>query len=300
MRSSCVILCSLTLTLSAWNPHQHAQKALLSSSHGGPKNGTTNERAEDVGATSNYVARYRAAETASENPLIRDPYAEKLAGSCTRGSVSRCHLDPFRQDFFAVRTKVFDDFVDSSVAEKAIPQVVIVGAGQDTRAYRLESLSKDVRVFELDFPQLLQEKAALLDDVEAIATRVEVPCDLAVGTWTDFLKAKGFRSDVRSAWVIEGVTGYLTKEVNDQLFAAIRDMSPAGSSVMATFIGENSGFANPIHKFLTDSPDAFVEGFGYSIDSAKDMRTYAKTFKRGDREGWEEPVGYKVITAIVQ
>src|ERR1700686_4801784 len=132
--------------------------------------------ATSVGATAVMVAMARAAETSSEHPLIRDGYAEPLVSTPALAEVReriaslwrgpREGADPpaglatpFQQmvDYQAVRTHFFDEYF-STAAEAGLRQHVILAAGLDSRAYRLDWAAGSV-VYEIDLPAGLEEKS---------------------------------------------------------------------------------------------------------------------------------------------
>mmetsp|Transcript_3115 Transcript_3115/g.5968 ORF Transcript_3115/g.5968 Transcript_3115/m.5968 type:complete len:347 (-) Transcript_3115:265-1305(-) len=263
---------------------------------------TSLKRARRVGKTSNLMAHWRAVESTKENPLIVDPYAARLAGSeFLDRDVKK---DGFKIDFMAVRTKIFDSFLEDMVQNEGIEQLVIIGAGQDSRAFRLKGLAKEgVRVFELDFPHVLEDKRALLlDDPEdpmslppTVCERIEVPVDLAADDWDSRLVHQGYDPSQRSAWIIEGVTGYISEDANKELFQRILDRSPTGSHVLATFIGVDSRMARGVHKFQTDTPAGFLRGLGFDAEMS-DISKYAKKLGRG-RGNLRRYLGYLVVSA---
>ena len=133
--------------------------------------------ATSVGATAVMVALARAAETASADPLIRDRFAELLVSTPElEGVREQVHAwwtggdDDDDPDFTvnsqhminyqAVRTHFFDAYFAEAVAA-GIRQVVILAAGLDSRAYRLDWPDGAV-VYEIDLPKVLEYKAETL------------------------------------------------------------------------------------------------------------------------------------------
>ncbi len=133
--------------------------------------------ASSVGTTAVMVAAARAAETASADPLISDPYARILVEGAGGGPwglmmdedwVARAaEIDPDGAAMFAhmgnyqaVRSRFFDDFFIAAGAA-GIRQVVILASGLDSRAYRLE-WPAGTTVFEIDQPKVLEYKGSVL------------------------------------------------------------------------------------------------------------------------------------------
>ncbi len=87
-----------------------------------------------------------------------------------------------------------------------------------------------MRLFELDVPEVLAFKRAVLDEVAATATceRHEVAVDLRED-WPAALKARGFDASAPTVWLVEGLMIYLTEEDNNRIFEAISALSAPGS-----------------------------------------------------------------------
>ncbi|GAA2548696.1 SAM-dependent methyltransferase [Mycolicibacterium diernhoferi] len=203
--------------------------------------------ASSVGTTAVMVAAARAAETASADPLIKDPYARILVEGAgggpwglmmDEGWVARAaEIDPDGAAMFAhmgnyqaVRSRFFDDFFIAAGAA-GIRQVVILASGLDSRAYRLE-WPAGTTVFEIDQPKVLEYKGSVLAEhgVAPAANRHEVAVDLR-HDWPRALRAAGFDADVPTAWLAEGLLMYLPADAQDRLFAQITDLSAADSRI---------------------------------------------------------------------
>lgn len=198
---------------------------------------------ESVGATALSVAAARAVETASADPLITDQYAHLLVSNAgqpwERLATSldwigdddhgrRAHR--LAIDYQAVRTHYFDSyFADAAAA--GIRQVVILAAGLDSRAYRLE-WPDGTTVYEIDQPQVVAYKTATLESAgaEPTADRQTVQVDLR-DDWAAALTAAGFDSGVPTAWLAEGLLPYLPAEAQDRLFEILTGLSAPGSRV---------------------------------------------------------------------
>jgi methyltransferase (TIGR00027 family) len=127
-----------------------------------------------------------------------------------------------------VQTRFFDEFF-SSAADRGIRQAVIVAAGLDSRAYRLNWPS-GTPVFEVDQPKVLEFKERVLAEhaAEPAAERKHVAADLR-DDWSIPLRAAGFDPQTPTAWSVEGILPYLTGDAQDILFTRIGDLSAPGS-----------------------------------------------------------------------
>jgi methyltransferase (TIGR00027 family) len=126
-------------------------------------------------------------------------------------------------------------FIDAVLAETRAPQVVILGAGLDTRAWRLAAL-KGVRVFEVDHPATQSFKRARAGKLGTpLAELTYVPIDFTRDDLAITLRAAGFDPSVPTAWVWEGVTMYLGDQALRGTLAAIRGLSAPGSRLVAHY-----------------------------------------------------------------
>jgi methyltransferase (TIGR00027 family) len=198
---------------------------------------------ESVGATALGVAAARAAETARPDPLIRDEYAYLLTASAgpawaqmasgdewLSGDEHARRLHEMARDYQAVRTHYFDGYFNAAV-RTGIRQVVILAAGLDSRAYRL-NWPAGTTVFEIDQPKVLGYKTSTLDAHGAVpkARRVPVAVDLR-DDWPAALIAAGFDPAQPTAWLAEGLLPYLPGDAQDRLFDLVTAHSAAGSQL---------------------------------------------------------------------
>ncbi|OBA61316.1 SAM-dependent methyltransferase [Mycobacterium sp. 1100029.7] len=210
---------------------------------------------ELVGATALGVAAARAAETAGSDPLIRDDFAQKLV-SPAGPSWARltdpelAWLDGDEQgqrahrlgiDYQAVRTHFFDEYFENAAAE-GIRQVVILAAGLDSRAYRLD-WPAETAVYEVDQPKVLEYKSKILEAHAPTASRRTVAVDLRED-WPAALTAAGFDRTRPTAWLAEGLLPYLPSDAQDRLFEKFTALSAPGSQVAIEVFGLNSGSNN--------------------------------------------------------
>ncbi len=203
---------------------------------------------ESVGATALGVAAGRAAETTSADPLIRDPYAQMFLDA-VGDSVPNLYvhdgelppelaeIDPrisermqAMRGYVASRTRYFDEFF-LGAAEAGIRQAVILAAGLDARAWRLDWPAGSL-VYELDQPKVLEFKTSTLESrgVPPAPVHVSVPVDLR-HDWPAALRAAGFDPVAPTAWSAEGLLPYLSSAAQDLLFERIADLSAPGSRV---------------------------------------------------------------------
>ncbi|ODR03629.1 SAM-dependent methyltransferase [Mycobacterium sherrisii] len=220
--------------------------------------------ATSVGATAVMVALARAVETASDHPLIRDEFAELLvstpelkgvraqvsawwagdpdddldnaadgsADGSANGSPDANHM----VDYQAVRTHFFDAYFTEAAA-CGIRQVVLLAAGLDSRAYRLD-WPAGVTVYEIDLPKVLAYKSETLAGHGATprADRRPVPVDLR-DDWPQALRDNGFDTNQATAWLAEGLLPFLPATAQEAMFASIDALSGPGSRVAVENFG---------------------------------------------------------------
>jgi methyltransferase (TIGR00027 family) len=125
--------------------------------------------------------------------------------------------------------------IDEAVRSRPSPQLVILGAGLDDRAWRMPELT-EVDVFEVDHPASQQDKRDRVGDLEPRARSVRfVPVDLSRDRLADALAAAGHRGSVPTLWVWEGVVPYLTRAQAAATTAAVDRCSTAGSRLIVNY-----------------------------------------------------------------
>jgi len=208
-----------------------------------------------VGVTATMVAAARAVATKADQPLINDQYAEPLVRAVgvdflTRwatGDLDIADVDSddstwkLQQmpDAMAVRTRFFDAFF-ADATQAGIRQAVILASGLDARAYRLQ-WPTGMTVFEVDQPEVIAFKTQTLSDLGATPTadRRTVAIDLR-NDWPAVLAEAGFDKTQPTAWIAEGLLGYLPPEAQDRLLDNISALSADGSRLATEAIPDMS------------------------------------------------------------
>jgi methyltransferase (TIGR00027 family) len=194
-----------------------------------------------VGRTALGVAMVRAIESRRRDRLFCDPYAAaflaaapKVFDPADRGAVACLSgLSRTGTSFWSravIRTRFFDDYLVDAVG-RGIRQVVLLAAGLDTRAYRL-NWPAGVRLFELDLPEVLEFKRQVLASQSA-KPRCDyrpVPADLRED-WAALLTGAGLRIDQPTAWLLEGLLIYLSAAEVAHVLSTLDELSATGSWV---------------------------------------------------------------------
>lgn len=196
--------------------------------------------AAGVGRTALMVAAARAMETHRPDSLARDEFAEHFVRAAAVSVDWPVRIEDARSGdanplwgrlgrYFGVRTRVLDDLVRDTVRAGA-RQVVLLGAGLDTRAFRLD-LPQGTVVYELDRPDVLAFKRAVLDGLGAkpIATSRWIAMDLRAD-FSAALLAAGFSPTAPTVWLAEGLLLYLPATAERTLMACVDRLTGAGGT----------------------------------------------------------------------
>ncbi|QMU71339.1 class I SAM-dependent methyltransferase [Streptacidiphilus sp. P02-A3a] len=231
-----------------------------------------------VGKTALMVAAARAIETHRPDPLAQDAYAEHFvrAAAASAGWPVRPHQVPDGEAnplwgrfgrYFGLRTRVLDDYLLRSVRAGA-RQVVLLGAGLDSRAFRLDWPPGCV-VFEVDRAGVLAFKHDVLDGLSAEprTTRIPVPMDLR-DDWVGALTDAGFDSAAPSVWLVEGLLFYLPEAAETYLIDTVDRLSTEGSALayevkidmQVRAYRSNPLYASTKQQIGVDLPGLFDEG----------------------------------------
>ena len=134
------------------------------------------------------------------------------------------------------RTRFIDDALRDALA-KGIDQVVILGAGFDTRPYRIRGLDA-ISVFEVDHPATQALKQDRLKRMlGALPPHVTfVPVDFNRQQLDEEMAAAGFRTGARTFLIWEGVTQYITAEAADATLRYVSHAASTGSEIIFTYI----------------------------------------------------------------
>jgi methyltransferase (TIGR00027 family) len=177
--------------------------------------------------TSIYVAAGRAIGAREPDPSVRNPdsLAERLLGNPADLGVDHPAVHALGRDYseaiadrevlgtvmmMMVRTRFIDDALRRAV-EAGATQVVILGAGFDTRAYRLTDLLAGATIFEVDLPRTQEVKERRVAEAlgGAPPNVVYVPIDFQHERVGDVLARRGHDPRRRTCFIWEGVTMYL-------------------------------------------------------------------------------------------
>jgi methyltransferase (TIGR00027 family) len=155
--------------------------------------------------------------------------------------------------YFNARTRYFDDVLLEE-ARVGLEQVVILGAGFDSRSIRFSDALRTARVFVVDMPQVLALRAERLlpiqqtPDRQATQPAIAVPIDFEHEDLGEAMRRHGYVSAARTLFLWEGVTYYLPVEAVRAVLSFVASESGPGSSVLFDYVtkafvdGDHSGY----------------------------------------------------------
>jgi methyltransferase (TIGR00027 family) len=158
------------------------------------------------------VCAYRARASRWPKPLFVDPWAEALAGADGHAIADRFDQRYAPMELWlALRVAYLDRLVGLAVDQLSARQIVILGAGYDTRAARLPRAG--TRYFEVDHPATQAAKRARLATLDGypVDAATYVACNFEVDDPIERLIASGFDPAAPALVVWEGVVSYLTE-----------------------------------------------------------------------------------------
>jgi methyltransferase (TIGR00027 family) len=219
-------------------------------------------KANTASRTAQYMALFRALEhrRPAGKRLFNDPYAisfldKQLKLACILSSL------PFAHGIIAgiiqrklpgalasgiARTKCIDDLLSKTI-QHGVRQVIILGAGFDTRALRLPFL-KQIPVIEIDHPNTAALKTATLHNLppQLLSHIRYLQIDFNTQSLEDLLRDHQIDFHLPTTIIWEGVTNYLTQAAVDHTFSLL-ERFVHGSYVIFTYV----------HKQVLDTPASF-------------------------------------------
>lgn len=156
------------------------------------------------------VALYRALESERSDALFQDPWARQLAGG--QGQLFQALLGDAQQyaDVIAIRTHLIDKLIQERIAHENIGLVMNLGAGLDTRPYRL-NLPSSLIWLDVDLPDILEYKHQKLLGVNSRCILKRIKGNLADSTFRRSLFSVTHQLSQPALVITEGLLGYWTE-----------------------------------------------------------------------------------------
>lgn len=292
---------------------------------------------KNTSGTAEEIAFHRVIESAKaeEERICYDPYAIYFIGpellkffeatACNYPEAKArlkemYRLFPGTQNSIVARVRYFDDYLQDSMAE-GIKQLVILGAGYDTRAYRIEGLKEKVKVFEVDYPIIQKVKMEKIKEIFGSLPGHVVFINADVGSEELFksLLEQGYNPSERTLFIMEGLIYYIPPEGVENLLSSIVQNSGPGSRIIFDYFPQSMvdgtcelEVGNLIHERVKQSGEPFkfgitdgtIEEFlkerGFSHIQNVTSEDYKKAYFYGKNENREVCSLYSFVHAMVE
>jgi methyltransferase (TIGR00027 family) len=250
------------------------------------------------------VASARALASRSRDAVIdaHDPIAERLlppplsrvlAAARHAPIVARASLGLV--DHVALRTAMIDRLLERALAQ-GLGQVVIVGAGFDSRAHRLHALRNAV-VFELDRPETQRDKRERAEGLAILAADLRyVPADLEQFGFAQELRAAGHDAGAPTVYLLEGLVPYLRFEIVERTVHELSGTAAAGSRIAISYVTPDMpllrhfrrplllsmrALGEPLQTALPpDGIAGLLENEGFAVEQDSDTHGWAEQLAR--------------------
>jgi methyltransferase (TIGR00027 family) len=232
------------------------------------------------------VAFVRAVESRRppEVRICHDPLADSFITGGMRLMLSETARKIFRTirpnpvrsgilGYVPLRTRFIDDRLQACIKD-GMEQLVVLGAGFDSRAHRFDELKNGVKTFEVDHPSTQKTKLAhltkLFGSVPGHVTHV--PVDFETESLEDKLSCAGYSQSLKTLFIWEGVTYYLDPQAIDETLAFVAKKSKPGSSILFDYLPydvttEKSGI--PLAQEFSDYVENIGEPCKFGVESER-------------------------------
>ncbi|MGD8780375.1 MAG: SAM-dependent methyltransferase [Ignavibacteria bacterium] len=185
--------------------------------------------------------------------------------------------------YFIART-AFIDSIFNNACDDDIPQIVFIGAGYDTRSYRLINKLETTKIFELDIKTTQQRKIEILqkNKINIPNSLLFIPINFTTDNMHDVLFKAGYNSNKKTLFIWEGVTYYLTKEEIERTMNFIQKYSPEGSILCFDYMVEKRASIHPSEPFqfwiTKEKIEEMLSNYGIKIDEHIDSTDMTKRY----------------------
>ena len=219
--------------------------------------------------------------------------------------------------FVIARERYIDDFLKAGLGE-GLDQVVILGAGFDTRAYRIAGIEK-ARVFEVDHPATqavkLKRLRKVIDPLPGHVTFIAV--DFNTQALAERLQSGGYDEQGKTLFIWQGVTYFLTPEGVDSTLAFVANHSGPGSAVIfdyfynETLHDTSSRYVKMMHRAARMTGEAYLFGIdegqiepfltrrGFRDVRNATLEDLKRLYFSGPNAGRVVPTGIAIVSARV-
>jgi methyltransferase (TIGR00027 family) len=190
------------------------------------------------------LARAIECEKPAEERICNDPYARQFVpgwmysifGFFIRSGYAELR-GPGVNGFLVARERFIDDLLETYL-ENGLKQLIILGAGYDSRPYRFDLPDRGVIAFEVDHPATQEEKVSKVKKIfgEAPSYVRYVSIDFNTETLEQCLPKSGYDPEQNTLFIWQGVTMYLSPESVDNTLAFVRHYSSPGSAIAFDYV----------------------------------------------------------------
>ena len=262
--------------------------------------------------TAGFICMCRAASYLEKKELYQsgDYIAPRLLPGLIKFLV-RYKLINFKWPFFPkgiyeyviARTKYIDNIFKESI-ENGIEQILLFGAGLDTRAVRFAEKNIKTKIFELDtlYTQTAKINQFKKRGISIPENTILISIDFNVDSLSEKLESNGFKRNKTTLFIMEGIIQYLNKEAVDELFKLLYELAEPESKVVFDYIyasvlrKENIYYGEKdIYKKVNSvqepwlfgiekgGMEAFVKNYNFSLIQNLDSEDLEKMFFRDEQ-----------------
>jgi len=272
------------------------------------------------------VARGVESEKPEGERICYDPYARRFVPAWLYLMISFFIKNGYAErrgpgvlGFFSARDRYIDDVLQDFL-NNGLQQLVILGSGYDSRAYRFEGLKNHVKIFEVDHPATQADKLAKLQAIFGTIPKhvTFVPVDFNTQILEQRLPELGYNPNLKTLFIWQGVTMYLTAEAVDDTLRFVVQQSAVGSAIVFDYLhrlvldgvqkhGEVSNMRH--YRFLTGEGltfgieeggvEAFLKQHGFHQVRDMDAKGLKQAYFTGKNTGRIVASGYGIVLAEV-
>jgi methyltransferase (TIGR00027 family) len=256
-------------------------------------------RPGEVSSTAEATCGYRALAAQHPDPKLRNP--DDLAANLCRWrsplprdyAAARPLIDHSETyaAFFYVNADALHRRRAAKAAAHGTTQVVVLGAGFDSRAYRFRASHPQLRFFEVDLPATIEAKKARV--AEALGSLPDyvryAPIDFNTQKLEDVLLPLGYDPKQRTFFLLEGVVMYVVEAGNAATFNFIRKHSAPGSVVVYDYVLKRVIQGDTKRLYAATYLAYIVERQG---------EPYIFGWTRPEAAAWARKLGFKVVEDI--
>jgi len=287
---------------------------LMKETHVKPNREAPSKMAEGIA-----MQRFRESSKSEDDRICYDPYAihfinpEIVEFGIKHPEEAEARVEamenqlPGLSSSIIARVRYFDDIVTESIGE-GLEQLVILGAGYDTRAYRIEGLDENVKVFEVDHPNTQNfKKEKIIEIFRSLPDHVTyVPIDFETQKLGPVLFENGYNKSVKTLFIMEGLIMYIPPEAVNETLNFIANSSGKGSQIIFDYYPESvvdgttaRAVGQNIRKFLIQlgeplqfgikegTSEKFLSSYGFSKIQTVTSANYKKAYFEGKNKNRE-------------